>query len=95
MQAPPISQNPDAWYEVYEALVNTDEQAGFLLDTLQQPLTQQDFDEYDLGGVLLDFLGALFGREKRFEEALVFCAKWSNSSPCCTPASSIITRHIS
>ena len=81
MQPPSFTQNPDAWYEAYETLDNSDQQAAFLLDTLRQPLTQEDFDHSDLGSVLVDFVGDRFEREKRFEDTLDFLRQFEQLQP--------------
>ena len=81
MQSPFFTQNPDAWYEAYETLDNSDQQAAFLLDTLRQPITQEDFDQSDLGGVLVDFVGDRFEREKRFEDTLDFLRQFEQLQP--------------
>lgn len=81
MQSPSFTQNPDAWYEAYETLDNSDQQAAFLLDTLRQPLTQEDFDQSDLGSVLVDFVGDRFEREKRFEDTLDFLRQFEQLQP--------------
>lgn len=81
MQPPSFTQNPDAWYEAYETLDNSDQQAVFLLDTLRQPLTQEDFDQSDLGSVLVDFVGDRFEREKRFEDTLDFLRQFEQLQP--------------
>lgn len=81
MQTPSFSLNPDAWYEAYETLSGTQEQAAFLLDTLRQPLTQEDFDKSDLGGVLIDFVSECFEWEKRFEDTLDFLRQFEQLQP--------------
>ena len=81
MQTPSFSQNPDAWYEAYETLDNSDQQAAFLLDTLRQPITQEDFDRSDLGSVLIDFVGNQFEWEKRFEDTLDFLRQFEQLQP--------------
>jgi len=81
MQAPSISQYPNAWYEAYKTLTLSPEQAAFLLDTLRQPLSKEDFDKSDLGGVLIEFVGNWFEQEKCFEDALDFLHQFEQLQP--------------
>jgi hypothetical protein len=81
MQALSITQDSIAWYKAYEALDNRDQQAAFLLDTLRHPITREDFDQTDLESVIFDFVGHVFDREKRFEEALDFLRQFEQLQP--------------
>jgi hypothetical protein len=81
MPTPGFSLDPDTWFEEFVACSTTETQYDFLLQTLRQPLTDEQIEDLDLAGGILDVIPKVIESEKRFEVGIDFLNQFRQLQP--------------